>query len=159
MKKILVVVSFILAAFSFQANAATYNIGTVADFETIGGYLTEDNGYTDTWNFNVLFQSVISASATNTFAKFKANIVGKINGFSATLDGVNLGGATFGNAQLLSIDNLLASAGEHSLVISGASEGSYGGSIAVAQTPIPAAVWLFGSALMGMMGVSRRKKA
>jgi hypothetical protein len=159
MKKILVVVSFILAAFSFQANAATYNLGTINDFESFSGYLTKDNGYSETWNFKVLFQSVVSASATNTASVFKGKIVGKVKDFSATLDGISLDLASLGNAQFLSIDNLLASAGDHSLVISGSSDGSYGGSIAVAQTPIPAAVWLFGSALMGMMGVSRRKKA
>ena len=30
---------------------------------------------------------------------------------------------------------------------------------AVSNVPVPAAVWLFGSALIGLMGVARRKKA
>ena len=29
----------------------------------------------------------------------------------------------------------------------------------VAAVPIPAAAWLFGSALMGLMGISRRRKS
>jgi hypothetical protein len=29
----------------------------------------------------------------------------------------------------------------------------------VSTVPVPAAVWLFGSAMLGLMGVARRKKA
>jgi hypothetical protein len=158
MKQILVAVTLVLAAFSFQANAATYNIGTISDFETFGGYITADNQQ-DTWNFSTLFQSVITASGTNAFAKYKGKFVAKIQGLTATLDGVALAVTNNGSSQVFSIDNLLSNAGSHSLVIGGSSAGAYGGSIAIAQTPIPAAVWLFGSALMGMMGISRRKKA
>ena len=32
-------------------------------------------------------------------------------------------------------------------------------SAAITQTPIPAAVWLFGSALAGLMGIGKRRKA
>ncbi len=158
MKKILVVVSLVMAAFSFQASAATTYLGTIQVFETFGGYITADNSK-DTWTFNLPYQSVISASATNSYAKFAAKITGKINGFTATLNGVALDLTTIGTTQMLSIDNLLSKTGLQTLEISGTGEGSYGGSIAVAQTPIPAALWLFGSALMGLFGVSRRKSA
>jgi len=35
--------------------------------------------------------------------------------------------------------------------------GSYSVGVLTAETPLPAAVWLFGSALMGLFGASRRK--
>jgi hypothetical protein len=31
--------------------------------------------------------------------------------------------------------------------------------LSVAEVPIPAAAWLFGSALVGLVGVGKRKKA
>ena len=37
------------------------------------------------------------------------------------------------------------------------SYGMYG--IEISQVPLPAAVWLFGSGLIGLIGISRRKKA
>jgi len=40
-----------------------------------------------------------------------------------------------------------------------ASKEFYIGSMSVSAVPIPAAVWLFGSALMGLVGVSRRKSS
>jgi hypothetical protein len=33
------------------------------------------------------------------------------------------------------------------------------GDVAVLATPVPAAVWLFGSGLLGLIGMARRKKA
>jgi hypothetical protein len=31
--------------------------------------------------------------------------------------------------------------------------------IEISQVPLPAAVWLFGSGLLGLVGIARRKKA
>ncbi len=159
MKKLLLVVSLVLSAFSFQANAATIPLTSVP-----GGYLgsfnaTKSGAFIDTWTFEVPFISAISASATSSKATFGAKIIGAINGLTATLNGVALKLTTEGTSKELSIDNLLSNAGTQTLIISGTSAGSYGGSIAVAQTPIPAALWLFGSAFMGLFGVSRRKSA
>jgi hypothetical protein len=39
---------------------------------------------------------------------------------------------------------------------SGVTSGFFGGSTVV---PVPAAVWLFGSGLLGLIGIARRKKA
>ncbi len=36
---------------------------------------------------------------------------------------------------------------------------SFGGTAVVAAVPVPAAVWLFGSGLLGLVGVARRKKS
>ncbi len=37
-------------------------------------------------------------------------------------------------------------------------KGSKGGATAVTTIPVPAAVWLFGSGLLGLVGVARRRK-
>lgn len=44
-------------------------------------------------------------------------------------------------------------------VILGDHEGAYGAYIDVQAVPVPAAAWLFGSALLGLGGISRRRKA
>jgi len=53
-----------------------------------------------------------------------------------------------------SFSYLLAANTVYNVVVDGTGPGSY---ILTAETPIPAAVWLFGSALMGLFGASRRK--
>jgi hypothetical protein len=44
-------------------------------------------------------------------------------------------------------------------VLLGDHEGAFGAYIEVQEVPVPAAAWLFGSALLGLGGVSRRRKA
>ena len=47
--------------------------------------------------------------------------------------------------------------GEYTLNLNGPN--SYDGTFEVSSVPVPAAVWLFGSGLLGLIGVARRKKA
>ena len=161
MKKILVVISFVMAVFSFQANAANIALGTISlskDFSN-----TVSGAFSDTYTFNTSLPSTVGVSATNVAVKFSGNIFGEISNFAGTLNGVALefSTATVGNAIAKFLVGNVSGATDYTLVLSGnAGNGaSYGGSIAVAPVPVPAAVWLFGSALMGMLGVSRRKKA
>jgi len=67
----------------------------------------------------------------------------------AVLDGSNFDIGVF-NSIILSVADFATMV----IVGTGFSGASYGVTMA---TPIPAAVWLFGSALMGLFGVSRRK--
>lgn len=159
MNKLFAVVSLVLAAFSFQANAAT-DLGLITlskDFSN-----TVSGAFSDTYNFSTLPNSEIGVSATNVSISLFGKTFGKITDFSAILNGtaLQLTTTTVDNAIAYVLTGNVFGGTNHSLVISGnAGNGaSYGGSIAVAQTPIPAAVWLFGSALMGVMGI-RRKKA
>jgi len=62
----------------------------------------------------------------------------------------------------LTLDNTFtasSSAGNYSWINSNAVAGSFGVSIATTVIPVPAAVWLFGSGLIGLAGFARRKKA
>ena len=59
--------------------------------------------------------------------------------------------------------NFEATPGDYSVSFYGSADvsppqlGQYG--IQISQVPLPAAVWLFGSGLIGLIGISRRKKA
>jgi hypothetical protein len=68
-----------------------------------------------------------------------------------------------GNITVAVIDEVLLSAGTYVLElrgsVSGSAGGSYSGVLNVAPVPLPAAVWLFGSALAGMTALRRRKPA
>ncbi len=150
----------IMAVVSYQADAATVNLGTIHESKDFSNSVS--GSFSDIWTFKTLPNDGIGVSATNVSIK----LAGFIDKFSGILDGVALDfdSATSIIAGKKIITNSLIGAGfgagDHTLVISGIAgkSASYGGSIAVAETPIPAAVWLFGSALMGLMGVSRRKK-
>lgn len=64
-----------------------------------------------------------------------------------------------GGAELL---NVLLQAGTYSLAVGGATAGltgTFAVQADVSAVPVPAAVWLFGTALMGMVGLGRRKQA
>ena len=161
MKKLLVVLGLAMAAFSFQASAATITLVNGS------GHFSNNvvGEFTDTWTFTAPANNGIGATATNIgvfdFSNF--TISGVISSFVGTLDGHLLTTLATPTLNVL-VGNFLGSiAGQHTLVFSGnaGAGAAYGGNvaIAVAQTPIPAAVWLFGSALMGLTGISRRISA
>jgi hypothetical protein len=157
MKKLLVVLSLAMSAFSFQASAATVALDA-SGFGAFHASHTTGGSWADSWTITFPSTSDIAAGAQNTWAR----ISGQIANFTLSLDGIVVDTTPVlnGKSQLLSVflPNAPGSIA-HTLVVSGTSNGSYTGSFQVAQTPIPAAVWLFGSALMGLTGVSRRKKA
>ncbi len=161
MKKLVVVLSLAMAAFSFQASAATLDLGTINSSKDFGN--TVSGSFVDTFTFFVPSNNGVGVSATNVGIKFNKQIWGLISDFSATLNGIalNLTSTAVSNGifQTLFTSTSGSAAGSHTLVFTGTGNGSYGGAIAVAQTPIPAAIWLFGSALAGLTGMSRRKKA
>ncbi len=162
MKKLVVVLTLAMAAFTFQANAATIDLGYIESKQHFGNSVVAI--FTDTYTFTAPPNLAIGAPVT--YFGFIIKMPKIINTFAATSDSIPLGFTSSGtgafNSQMLSGAIPGSSAGSHSLVISGTTNGntSYGGDVAdVAQTPTPAAMWLFGSALMGLTGVSRRKKA
>ncbi len=165
MKKLLVVLSLAMAAFSFQASAATLNwvstpVGATAIQVNPGslygarnpagnpvlpGSLVDDN-----WTFmlSAFSQVQVGVSSLPGLASWlTAELLDSTNALVASI-GVN--GAIWRD---------VLGAGEYTLHLFGTAplgQPSYALSV---ETPIPAAVWLFGSALMGLTGLSRRKKA
>ncbi len=164
MKHLLFVLTVMLSAWSFQVGAATFDLGEVSDNADIGNRGLS-GAFEDSYTFTVPSNNIGgSFSVTNSFV-VRTN-AGFIENFVATLDGVSFTGpAVIPGTQVLSFD--LASAlasGVHELVVSGVGvavngrTASYGGSIQIdTAVPVPAAVWLFGSALVGLFGAKRRQ--
>ncbi len=166
MKHILLILAVMLSAWSFQAGAATVDLGLVDDNADIGNDGLSGS-FSDTYTFTVPGNNIGgSFSVTNSFV-VRTN-AGFIENFVATLDGVAFTPVTVPGTQLLSLDLAAALAsGVHELVVTGVGvavngrTASYGGSIQIdtSEVPVPAAVWLFGSALAGLFGTKRRRQA
>lgn len=156
MKKLLVVLSLAMAALSFQAGAATFsliNLSTgnvdigpnlVADGEHVSG------AFTTAWEFGSDTDgSAVVAITGNPDFNFDALV--KVNGIDVL---------TFASNALDKVFNISFLAGDIvEFFVSGTAGRSGNIDISVSGVPVPAAVWLFGSAIMGMMGLTRRKKA
>jgi len=159
MKKLLVVLSLAMAAFSFQAGAATLswtstpggtNAQQVSPYELFGSAGPLSKGHdvsSDTWTFSLdsLSRIVVEVTALPVSTPWFSNVT--LNGNALT----QLNGGWL-------YDGVLA-AGDYTIQMFGKSPNNIAGYLLSVQTPIPAAVWLFGSALMGLTGISRRKSA
>ncbi|CAG7857757.1 hypothetical protein MCAMS1_02697 [biofilm metagenome] len=160
MKKLLVVMGLVMAAFSFQVSAASLSwnstpagsstAGSVpqALFGSVGG-LDKGIVVNDVWSFNLDSSSLIQIGITSlpswlTSVTFSGGALTQISGNPFgdiwTFSGV----LAAGNYDLQLIGKTLTDASGYQLRV---------------ETPIPAAIWLFGSALMGLTGLSRRKQA
>ena len=100
--------------------------------------------------------TALTASATGLTFDFSSN--GSTNWFllwsTSSLDGYRLNQCFSGNNQeCIFRDNVTPNTEAQWVDRSGQVE------FAVAAVPVPAAVWLFGSGLLGLIGVARRKKA
>lgn len=149
-----------------MASVASTNLGTIDP--TDGASFNSANGLTgafaNEYDFNLTGGNYnFLLTVTNSIANHKVGI----SNFNATLDG-NAFGNTLYNIPLSSTsklnflygENVNLSSGHHELVISGiGSKSNYGGSISISSVPVPAAVWLMGSALVGLVSFGKRKKA
>lgn len=149
-----------IMTFSLQTNASTINL--VNGIGSFGNTVSGD--FTDTWTFTAPANAGIFTLAFNGEFDDESSITvtGVIENFSGTLDGKPIS-EFFNDGGLTVLFDIFpgTAAGLHTLILTGfAKDGaSYQGLVGIAQTPIPAGIWLFGSALMGMMGVKRRKQA
>lgn len=126
------------------------NITGQMSFNSTGGGLT-----TDTWSYTLDEDAVIENVAIEFFDN-------QMDVGSVFLDGHALTETVQGNgsfATKLWVWTGLLTSGVHTLTLSDInvlqSNGQY--QIKVSAVPIPAAIWLFGSALLGVVGISRRK--
>lgn len=176
MKKMWVVLSLAMLGFVSQSFAATFDKGLITDttgFEnTITSPIDVDQPFSDTWNFTTPANvNSVAISITNVAINFGKFTVGAINNFQAKFNGEALEfeevGSDFVLVKVLS-GAYSVSQTSHVLEITGVVPagnltGSYGGNMTVAaaelpKIPVPAAVWLFGSALLGLFGIGRRKE-
>jgi|GEM_PF-5202281 len=73
---------------------------------------------------------------------------------ASNVSGPSLATLSFDTINVFSFNYLLMSGVDYIVRVTGTAPAAYSIS---AETPLPAAVWLFGSALMGLFGASRRK--
>jgi len=147
---------------SYTAESVHINSGslTSTDTDLLGNVLNT------THTFDIANSGI--AGVDSTFRLWikggSSSLASSISNFSVTLGGIavaivdnRLAPTPFDSDSLgIKLSSLLLAAGDSTeLVVSGIfTNASYELTLA---TPIPAAVWLFGSALMGLVGVSRRK--
>ena len=148
MKKLLVVLGLALAAFSFQASAATlfltnstnannqFGIDSVADAQLVHGVLNT------TWHFSSDSNGAADLRVEGNEFPFSVNVFS-----GATLLHTFLADNT---DKLFTLSILAGSI--YDIVVSANSGSQFGvlSIAAVSAVPVPAAVWLFGSALMGL---------
>jgi hypothetical protein len=147
------------------AQAATYDLGALPDGGTgysIGGNFGPGK-FKDTIEFSLNAASQVSGFVLDIAVPVLANLTNlkiSIDGVALALD-PQTGGAYTG-AVLASL-----AAGDHSFTITGRANGLFGGgylfkvaATAVAATPIPPALLMFGTALAGLGAAGwRRRKA
>ncbi|MEQ1484714.1 VPLPA-CTERM sorting domain-containing protein [Methyloglobulus sp.] len=161
MKKLLVVLSLAMAAFSFQASAATFTITDTANSVISSGTNSAAGSLSFTGPFSSGFNFFSSDAGTASFeVKATPSIKFAVNVFDSTLTLL----LSFTESTLDKVFNLSFLANDP-LFIEVISASNLGPnrvtdmSLSANAVPVPAAVWLFGSALMGLTGMKRRKSA
>ncbi|QPK63968.1 hypothetical protein IVG45_03025 [Methylomonas sp. LL1] len=129
--------------------------GTAFGFTIFKGMSTNANyGHHGAWNSNNNATGLTSASLPGGGTTFTL----------ADIVAYSVGGASPSNLDTISFD---AEAGQvYTVVLGGYRNGEWGDTIdgyklnvsSVAAVPVPGALWLFGSALVGLVGVQRRKQ-
>ena len=178
MKKIFLSLVLSLSLAPLAANSAAIEITSVppgtagvtngsSETNASGTHVGINGNYSDKWDIIYPTGALINVVSSNSFSSF--DVLYSLNGSafasaSAFIVSNGAGGYSIGPfgigsfSPLQLIFNGTASGGSYSVnVVSG------GGAVVTppnpSNVPVPAAVWLFGSALMGLVGVSRRKKA
>ena len=172
--KLLKVVVTMLLLLGFQPSDAALVSPIVNDYGNVFPTLTEVNlnnfrtGDPAPWyvSFNLLTTADVKLG-TLSYSPFSATAIRLV-----TIDGSNVafGTDTFINPFISPIDNLVVadalSAGKYALEVSGSGNRTIGTRDAsdfmvrlqVSQVPIPGALWLFGSGLIGLVALKRRFK-
>ena len=120
--------------------------------------------FNDTYHFSISAPSDTAVSATNHYQSIRTSIVHDILNFNLSIFDSNGYQLDFTSSNFNAKIDLLTPTGDYRAVVSGSGYGTRSGSYtisldAIAQpVPIPAAVWLLGSGLIGLVAVGRRKE-
>lgn len=155
------------AALSNAASASNYNVGILnqlpAGYEnTVSGLF---GSISETYNFTISASSFTLTSSTVQDLGYDQEAIQTISGFNLSIYNAanTLLNSTAVSGDTLSFNNL--DAGSYYAIVSGTSAVPSGGAYTIqldaeelAPVPVPAAVWLLGSGLIGLVGVARRKE-
>ena len=156
MKKLLIILGLFVAVFSFQVNAATLSLKNITSGHVdIGNNLVADSFHAAK-TFSTVWRLTSSKDVT-TDVMLTANPA-FIFSTDVYVNHVKI--LSFAKDKLDKVFSLaFLSTDIVDFVVNGKAGRSGSVDISVSSVPVPAAVWLFGSALMGLMGFSRRKIA
>jgi hypothetical protein len=143
----------------FASAIGTTNNGVVANFN-LGNLTTFENGINTDITTGGVLNPLTTAAETSGTGLYGANAQTKYSLIGAS----DMGAVGVTNAIQLFGFTGNAVAGTLNSYILGSATLAADGTLAInpgspAPVPLPAAVWLFGSGLMGLVGVSRRRKA
>ena len=141
-----------------DANGSSTDTYTVTSFPYNNAAQVTGN-FADFYDFTISDNNTVASNAINLDLVLNDMTIYNIDGFAAELWGNNSGTWDFIDSGL-DLDGTLAN-NDYRLIISGDANGNSGGlyTVAISAVPIPAAVWLFGSGLVGLAAVARRKKS
>lgn len=164
-----------LAAFALAGNASASSLGTLSPLGNFSFSDSVSGAFSDTLDFDLSEDTTVAISITNIFLTIAGNNFNEIQGFSASVFENNtlvstlgfsstaLSAPVTGSVQALVLSSILE-AGSYQLRIDGtaATTASFSGSIVgvpfsvASPIPVPATLWLFGTALAGMIKFNRR---
>lgn len=115
-----------------------------------------DYEFSDDWGFSLAQQSLVTMSIDDFEVGIKWFKILDIDDLELIFDATSIGDGE-------SFTVLLDSATSYMFTVEGEVDGALGGkyygSLSVAEVPIPAAAWLFGSAILGLSLRARRSKS
>ncbi|MEM9056240.1 MAG: hypothetical protein AAGD86_02110 [Pseudomonadota bacterium] len=151
-----------LLGIASTAGAATVDLGSIASGDFVGGSLLSGSGNTiaDQWTFTLDEDALTAISLDSN----DAEPFFEITDFVASSSSSAIVFTYDASDNAYAFDGLL-SAGTYTIDVSGFVSGDIAGQYdvlvgaSVAPIPVPAAVWLFGSALLGLMTTRRQANA
>jgi hypothetical protein len=136
----------------FSSNLGTLNNGVVNNFN-LGNLVAFSNGINNDLNTGGVLSPLTTGTETTGSGLYPAPAQQKY-GLIGAPDMSSVGTA----AQFFGYTGNNVAGTLNSYLLGSATLGA-DGTLAINAVPLPAAVWLFGSGLMGLVGVSRRRKA
>jgi len=153
--------SVLLLAAGSSAWSATISLGSVGAGDLVGDGVVKIKSpvaFADEWTFTLTDNLIVSISVDANDSPPSFNI----SNFLVISDSPLIVFSFQAADNRYSFDGVLP-ADTYTFDVTGVSSGSIGGSyigtVGATLVPIPAAAWLFGSALLGLVAVGRRKNA
>jgi hypothetical protein len=170
MRTLTLAAGILAASFSLGASAAVDPLGDVSTWTyspTLDEYTHAITGATGVNQYSFTLSSASNFYDLLVGANAARGGGTTITGYTLTLSGGSIVGSitesTSGKVGELTISNLILKPGSYDVSVTaiGKNSATFGGTIGISPVPVPAALFLFGSAITGagLFGARRRRKA